>query len=436
VLNRYIKGVASVAVLAAGVAAAMAQDAAKQPQWQGGQAEFALYTAAKDATAPAARLTALNAWKEKYPTSDFNLLRLQTYLVTYQALGKAAEMVNTSKEILAISPKDLQALMWVTYFTQSIPNPPTPESLAAGEAAAKALPDADAPAGVAPDIWAKVKADLVAVSHNTLAFIALQRKQLDVAEQEYTKALAAVTNPPCQSQLPVCVAPAQISYSLGSTIIAEKKPERYPEAIYHLARAASLTGPAALPAATLKPADAYFVKFYTAFHGPDEAGMKDLRTQAVAAPMPPAGFALKSKAELDADSQAKFAKENPELAMWKVIKDQLTAANGQQYFESELKGTSPPKLVGKLVSTKPAVNPKELVIAISTPDQGEVTLKLETPLRGKADPGTEIKFQGVPSAFAKEPFMLTIDVDSKDKIEGWPAQAAPVVRKKAAPKKQ
>ena len=62
----------------------------------------------------------------------------------------------------------------------------------------------------------------------------------------------------------------------------------------------------------------------------------------------------------------------------------------------------------------------------------EVTLKLETPLPGKAEPGTEIQFKGIPSAFTKEPFMLTFDVDSKDKIEGWPKQAAPPPAKKRA----
>ncbi len=436
-LNRYIKGVVGVtALMAAGVVAALAQAPAKQPQWQGGQDEYNLFTAVNNAKTPADKLTALNAWKAKYPTSDFNAARLTSYLTTYQQLGQAAKMVDTAKEILAVDPKNVNALMWLTYFTQSIPNPPTAESLSTGEAAAKALPDADVPPGVTPEVWAKVKTDLTAVSHNTLAFIAVQRKQFDVAEQEYAKTLAAVTNPPCQSQLPVCFVPAQVSYAMGTTIIAEKKPERYPDAMYHLARAASLTGPGALPAAGLKQIDAFFLKYYNAFHGPDEAGMKDLRTVAMASPMPPSGFTLKSKGELDAEGQAKFAKENPELALWKAVKDQLVAPNGEQYFETQFKDSAAPQFIGKLVSTKPAVNPKELVVAISTPDTPEVTLKLETPLRGKADPGTEIKFQGVPKAFTKEPFMVTFELESKDKIEGWPAQAAPPVRRKAAPKKQ
>src|SRR5579863_1934291 len=69
VLNRYIKGVVGVATLmAVGVIAVIAQTPAKQPQWQGGQDEYNLFTAVNNAKTPADKLTALNAWKAKYPT--------------------------------------------------------------------------------------------------------------------------------------------------------------------------------------------------------------------------------------------------------------------------------------------------------------------------------------------------------------------------------
>jgi len=121
----------------------------------------------------------------------------------------------------------------------------------------------------------------------------------------------------------------------------------------------------------------------------------------------------------------------------------LTADAGQQYFDTSVKGAALPggangvtKFKGTLISQKPALNPKELVLGISTPDTPEVTLKLETALRGKADPGTVIHFEGVASAFTKDPFMLTFDVDSKDKIQGWPAQAAPPAKKRAVVRKK
>ena len=144
--------------------------------------------------------------------------------------------------------------------------------------------------------------------------------------------------------------------------------------------------------------------------------------------------AAKTATEILEEKQAEFEKSNPQLALWKKIKDALVAENGAQYWES-LKGTAPPKLKGKLVQQKPAIKPKELVLSVDE-DKPQVTLKLENPLPGKAEAGTELQFEGVPSEFTKDPFMLTFTVDSKDKIEGWPAQAAPPPAKKVIRRKK
>ena len=86
----------------------------------------------------------------------------------------------------------------------------------------------------------------------------------EAAEQELTKCL---TEDPKQ---------AQCSYDLGNAILAEKKLERQSEVLYHWARAASLTGPQAIQEPLHKQVDAFFVKQYNVFHGPDEAGLKEL----------------------------------------------------------------------------------------------------------------------------------------------------------------
>jgi hypothetical protein len=402
---------------AMGAGLALAQAPAKEKQVKD-QVEWNLFNDSTKTADAAKRLGFLNTWKEKYPESDFKDARLLIYLTTYQALNQPAKMVETAKEILAMNPKEPHALLALTMLTATFPNPPTPDSLATGEKAAQGLLEAEKPAEVKDEAtWKKIKTE---EAHKAVIFIALQRKQPEAAEQEYAKWLA---EDPGQ---------AQISYALGNTILSEKKQERYSEMLYHWGRAASLTGPGAMPEAQRKQVDAYFVKQYNAIHGPDEAGLKEFRALAVSRPMPPAGFKIKTKNEIDAENQEKFAKDNPQLALWKGVKDALVAANGEQYFEGTLKGSAVPKLKGKLVSMKPAIRPKELVLAIDTPNTPEVTLKFENPLPGKAEPGTEIEFEGVPGAFTKEPFMLTFDVDGKDKIAGWPAQAAPPAGKTAS----
>src|SRR5262249_28113148 len=141
------------------------------------------------------------------------------------------------------------------------------------------------------------------------------------------------------------------------TIIGEKKPERYPDALFYLARAVSISGPGALPDATKKQVDAFLVKAYTTYHGADDAGLKELRTVASANPKQPAGFTIQDKNQIAAGNAAKLAADNPQLALWKNIKDQLTAPTGDQYFNDSLKGTAPPKLKGTLVKTTPALRP-------------------------------------------------------------------------------
>jgi len=66
----------------------------------------------------------------------------------------------------------------------------------------------------------------------------------------------------------------------------------------------------------------------------------------------------------------------------------------------------------------------------------EITLKLDTPLAGKPETGGTIQWTGVPKAFTKDPFMLTMEAE-KAKVENLkttPCGAAPA--KKATPKKK
>ena len=428
VFNRFAKALLSVTVLTVmGIGTVLAQAPTKQVKDQG---EYDLFTEVGKTTDAAKRLSLLNTWTQKYPDTAFKEERWKYYAVTYQQLGQGAKMAEAAKEILAINPKEVNALFWLTALTLTLP--PTPDSLATGEKAAQGLINAQKPAEVKDEDWTKMKASMDMSAHNTLAFIAMQKKDPVAAEKEYVKSLEA--NP----------GQAEVSYSLGNAILAQKKPERQPEVLFHWARAASLKGPGALPPDKLKTIDAFFVKQYNAFHGSDDAGLKGLRELATGAkPLPPAGFEIKNKNEIEAENAAKAAAADPAGHLWNTIKDQLIAANGEQYFEMSVKGAELPggangvtKFKGKLVSQKPALKPKTLLVAVGG-DAPNVTLNLEGfVLPGKADPGTELSFEGQASAFTKEPFMLTFEVDSKDKIQGWPAQAAPPPAKKAPPRKK
>jgi tetratricopeptide (TPR) repeat protein len=423
VFKKTAKALMSVTVVAVlGMGAALAQEA--KPKQAKDAAEVELYKQSSPQTNPnaAERLKALDSWKEKYPETDYKLERAIFYALTYQALLQPAKMFEAAKDVLAIDPKEINALGWATALAAQLPA--TPDTLSTGEKAAQGLLAVEKPAaGVTDTQWAQMKTAYGALAHNTLGFIANQRKQPDVAEQEYGKSLEV---DPTQ---------AQVSYSLGSAILAQKKPARYPDALFYLARAASQTGPGALPAAAQKQIDAFFVKSYVAYHGQDDAGLKELRQLAVGPkPMPPAGFSIKDKNTIEQENDAKFTAEHPELAFWVKLREGLTADNGEQYFEGGVKGAALPppnvakKLKGKLVSMKPAIRPKELTLEIE-PGKPEVILKFDTALPGKADVGTEIEFEGIADSFTKSPFTLTLLVEDKDKITGWPAAAAAPAKK-------
>jgi len=410
-----------------GVGTALAQAPAPAagagPQWKD-QAEYDLFqTITKEADATK-RLSTLESWKEKYPDSAFKQQRLLIYMTTYQALTQTPKAVATAKEILAADPKDPNALYYLTNYGQM--NPATPDSLETGEKAAKSLMALEKPAAVTDENqWKQMKKAFDVTSHTTLAFIAIQKKDLNAAETEY------------KAGLEVDPGNAQTAYALGSAIIAQKKPERYPEALFFLARAAYMTGPGALQPAVQKQVETYFLKIYNTYHGKDDAGLAQLKQLAVGPkPAPPDGFSIKNVNEIEAEKQQADAAKDPLLAKWKAIKDALMAPNGMEYFETGVKGAELPQLRGKVVSMKPALRPKEVVLEMDGDSSQDVTLKFETPLPGKAEPGTEIRFVGIPSAFTKEPFMLTFDVEGKDKLEGWPASApAAPVRRPAAKKK-
>jgi hypothetical protein len=109
--------------------------------------------------------------------------------------------------------------------------------------------------------------------------------------------------------------------------------------------------------------------------------------------------------------------------LWSVIKRSLVAADGEDYFKENLKGSIVPGgagglnlFTGTLLSAEPAAQPSVLVLAISDSANPEVTLRFkdaewkDTHLSGPLMHGCIIQFEGVPASFTKEPFMLTFDV--------------------------
>lgn len=391
--------------------AAPAAPAEKKKQYKD-QQEYTLYDSATKETDANKKLATLNTWKDKYPDSDFKMERTQLLLSTYQQLGQPAKMIDTAKEILAIDPKDITALYWIAFLTPTLGST-SPDALDTAEKAANGLLVAEKPAAVKDEDWTKAKSQTDAVAYTTLGWVAMQRKNNEVAEQNFKKSLAINPNA------------AQVSYWLGTVILAEKKPEKQSEALFNFARAAAYDGTGALTPDGRQKIDAYLTKVYTSLHG-DTSGLAELKAMAKASATPPADFKIKTAAEIAAEKEEELKKTNPQLALWLNVKGQLLSPEGQTYFDSSMKGAAVPKLKGWLVSAKPAVKSKELLVSMEGKDQAaNVTLKLvgadgttAAPLTGKPVVGVEIEFEGVGDSFTKEPaLMVTFDVE-RAKITG------------------
>jgi tetratricopeptide (TPR) repeat protein len=415
-------GFAQEAKAQAAAPAAQAQPAKKVKD----QGEFDLFDGATKATDPNKKLALLLQWKEKYPETDFKTERLQLLMQTYAQLGKLPEAINAAKEWLGIDPKSMMAMATIANLTPlAWPQNAPPDALDTADKAANSLLTAEMPANSKPEDKKKVEA----FAHKTLGWTAWQRKNYDPAEQEFSKSLELDPNQP------------EVSYWLGTVMLAERKPDKQAPALYEFARAVSLDLPQAqggLPAEMRQKLDAYLTKQYSTFHGSSE-GLPELKAQAKSQALPPAGFAIKTKAELDVAKEEEFKKSKPALALWMSLKQALQAPDGSQFFDSHMKGAAVPggaegvqKFKGTLVSAKPAVSPKELVVAIADANTPEVTLKLETALRGKPVVGSELEFEGVPEAFTKEPFMVTFN---EAKVTGLKTEAAPAPVRRPAGKK-
>jgi hypothetical protein len=425
----------------------------KQKQWKDA-AESELFDKIRTDANAASRLELVNKWAKDYPNTELSLERNLVYLVTYQQLNRPKDVMTAAQAILKEEPNNFRALSAIAAAIYQI-NPPQPADLDLAEKAASQLANASdtvfskesqqsQPEFKDKDAeWNKLKGDTKNFGQMTLGYVLMAKKDLDRAETELVKAIQATPQN------------AQINYWLGNVIIAQKKPEKQSTALFHIARAASYEGPGALAPAGRQQVSDYFKKAYKSFHGSDE-GIQQVLDLAKANSLPPADFKIRSTKDIAEEmmkKQQELAKSNPMLYLWRNIKNELTGANGAAYFEQNMKGAGLPggvevegqkvtQFKGKLVSSAPEGKVKELILQIDPEggSEGDVKLVLDGTVPGKMEPGTEISFEGIPSSYTSEPFMVVFDVERAN-LQGWkgaaagPAKKAPVP-KKAAPKKQ
>jgi tetratricopeptide (TPR) repeat protein len=400
-------------------------------------AEFQLYDSIVKDTNPKTKLDKLQDWEKKYPGSDFAKDRRLLMFQTYVALNMPKQVVDTAKQMLADDPKDFNALYYTMLLTRNLygdgKQPSAASVLDDGERAAKALLAGieSPPPGVAADQWGKLRPPIEVLAHVTLGFAGMQRKNWDGAEAEMKSALQVNPNN------------GEVDYLMAVTLLNKKNNSA---ALYYYARAAAYDGEGALTPQGRAAVQTEVQNLYKLYHGGTD-GFNELLASAKSAPNPPDGFHIKSKGELAKEgaeasiaADEKFAKEHPDLALWKNIKEALVGAGGADYFKT-IKDAKVPTLRGKVVKLEPASKPKTILLAMEdgSPNAGttaDATLKFEAALPGNVEPGTELTFEGVCDSYTPSPLMVVFNVDKAD-LHGWTGKnaAPPPVHHRAPVKK-
>jgi hypothetical protein len=407
------------------------------------QGELDLYTETVRAVGnPARQIQSLDAWTRRYPDSEYKDDRLYWFLQAFAKLDppQPAKVVEYGRLLMArglatVFPGPagllnvLNVLYQVAWNVAALPNA-TADELAAGEKAARGLLEAspryfvpeNRPSTSTEAEWAADRADIEKRARTALIAIstapgrqAMERTPRDCAAAEKAFAQALATYP----------AEAAISYQLGAALncLARSQPDQAfefaPRAVWQFVRAAELDPSLGGTADPAKIAG-YAASAYQQYHGSDD-GLAALRDQARQSPFPPAGFTIETAAAAANRKQKELADLQPQLSLWARIRAQLADANGQQYFDGQLKDldvagpAGARALKGIVVEGRPACRPKELLVAVPDPDgkpatRTELALRLDSPMAGKAVTGDEIEWDGVPRLFTRDPFMVTMDV--------------------------
>jgi hypothetical protein len=405
-------------------------------------------------------VTDLTAWVQKYPESDWKNERPLYFLQAYNGLNQKDKALEYAAQLLATDvpaaikdPSDvLKVYLYASTSAIGIQNA-TPQQLATGDKGAHALlayiptffTAANKSAGVTDAQWASTRKSLEDIGSQAELYVATYAPdQAAAAGAAAAKDAAAAKAKGDANAAQVAGAKAKaayseaeqgyrqalksypdswsIAYSLGSAILQQQTPDTFPQGLYFIARADAMDpAKGGIPdAAQRAKIDTFLKNAYVSFHGADD-GLAELKQQALASAFPPADFKIKTSAEIAMEKQKAFQDKYPELALWMGIKGMLAGADGDAQFAS-MKDSLVKGLKGKIVSGSPECRSKEILVAVPEPDQtttprAELTLKLDKPLTGKPVAGTEIKWDGQPAAFTKEPFMLTMNVDQAD-IQG------------------
>lgn len=363
--------------------------------------EYDMALSVRAQAAPQARLTLLDQWKQKYPSSPMRMARAELTLGAAQMLGDTGRILEAARDLTAADANSFTGLYWIALLSPS-QTPVTPKLVTESESSARKLMKAAEVyfASAATKSHLPQKNQVMAMAHRTLGWVEWRNNRIDAALVELRAALDI--NP----------RNGEASAWIGAILATDADRKKKTSAIWHLARASSLDGEGALPAQQRREVRELLETAYTSHHGALD-GLEEIAAKTRENVLPPDPFAIESAAEVAArKADEALAAANPQLFEWVKIRRKLTGPDGDAEFR-KLEGAPLPTMKGWVIRCDGGPKPNEVIVGVQDSSIEELVLKLDVRAPKCPDAGLALEFEAIPVSLVKDPFRLTVGVELK-----------------------
>lgn len=388
-------------------------------------AEYNAYIAAIQTQDPAQKSAALESYLQSYPNSvmkeDANELLLKTYqqLLSTDPQKYTQRVMDTGQRLLQIDPNNLTALALLSYMDRALAQSGGPnaeqqlqQARQYGERGLQQLQTQSKPAGYTDEQWNKLKQDFRLIFLGSIGHAALQARDYATAQKALKDVVAADPNNFTNIYL------LALAYLEPTPLV--------PDGLFWIARALAQLPPGT-PPAQAQTIERYGRAKYVRYHGSDE-GWDKLEAMAKTTPMIPENFSVAPAPSPSEQATLMLQKSPPEqmsFADWQFI---MTSGNQQAADQvwTAIKGKAL-KMVAQVISassTTIQLAGSEDDIQAKKPD---IELTLTTPLLASRvpKPGTQVTFQGVPTSYDANPFLIHMANGSLEQSAPKPRHRTP-----------
>lgn len=389
-------------------------------------AEYNAYMAAVNTQDPAQKASALESFLQTYPNSVIKEDAMELLMKTYQQAGNVPKMQETGQRLLQVNPNNLTALALMSYMDrmQALGGAGNAADLLnqasqMGERGLQQLQTAPKPEGYSDADWGKMKESFKSIFSSAIGTAALNNKNYQAAAPMLLDAVKANPN----DYITV--------YQLAVSYLEQKPP--VVDGLFWGARAVALAQQQNPQAAA--QFQRYVKSKYVRYHGGDD-GFDALLKDAANQPGLPQGFTV-APAPSPADQAAQMVQQKTPDKMgfgeWVFI---LTSGNQQaaDTVWNAIKGKAL-QMQGKVISASPTVlsiAATEDAINANQPEI-ELTMVAAIPARLQPKPGATIIFEGTPTSYTAQPFLMKMD---QGKLASKGGGAAETPAKKPTPRKR